>query len=190
MGKVPAFPSSPLCPPGGAIMSTRRRKGDRLPPFVPLFWQILNSKAYKQLPASAAKALPFFLGKVKCRHNDPHRYFEEFNFSYSEGQRLGFALATFAKVIRDLIFFGFVDPVDKGGLRGECKSYNVFRLSKRWENYGAEKFVAIKWECFFPGGGRSELHKRKETASKSERNKMGNGGLPSDFEVVGHENAG
>ncbi len=168
-------------------MSRRRRKGDRLPPFVPLFWQILNGEAYKQLPPSAAKALPIFLGKVKRWHSYPRRYLEDFNFSYSEGQRFGFALATFARVIRDLILFGFVDPVDKGGLRGERKSYNIFRLSKRWESYGAENFEAIRWECFFPRGGRGELHKRKETASKNERNKMGNGGLPLDFEVVGDQ---
>ncbi len=189
MGKFPAFPPSALSPLGGAIMSTRRRKGDRLPPFVPLFWQLLNSKAYKQLPPSAAKALPYFLGKVKRWHSDPHRYLEEFNFSYSEGQRFGFAFGTFARVIRDLILFGFVDPVDKGGLRGERKSYNIFRLSKRWEGYGAKNFEAIKWECFFPRGRRYELHKRKRTTSKSEKDNLVYAVGHSDIEVVGDQPA-
>ena len=33
--------------------------------FVPMTWDMLNSTAYKALPASSAKVLPFFLGKVK-----------------------------------------------------------------------------------------------------------------------------
>ena len=128
----------------------RKEKSGRLPPFVPLVWELLNSQAYKKLQPSAAKALPYFLGKVKRCDNDPERYLDAFHFSYSEGKRLGFAFATFSKVIRDLIWFGFIDPVDKGGLRGDCKSYNVFKLSRRWKEYGAPNFEPLDWRCFIP----------------------------------------
>ena len=131
-------------------MSRGRKNGNRLPPFVPLIWEILNSRAYKDLPPSTAKALPYFLGKYKGGYNDPQRYLGEFSFSYSEGKRLGFSTATFSKVIQALVGFGFIDPVDKGGLRGDCKSYNLFRLSKRWEAYGTTNFAQLDWRCFIP----------------------------------------
>lgn len=128
----------------------RERKSGRLPPFVPLTWGLLKSQAYKNLPASAAKALPYFLGKVKRSYDDPERYSDTFHFPYGEGMRLGFAFATFSKVIQDLVHLGFVDPVDKGGLRGDRKSYNVFRLSRRWEAYGSPNFEPLDWRCFIP----------------------------------------
>jgi hypothetical protein len=132
------------------MKSRRRGKSGKLPPFVALTWRILNSQAYKDLPTSATKALPYFLGKVKCGYNDPQRYLGEFVFPYSEGKKFGFAFGTFSKVIQDLVRFGFIDPVDKGGLRGDSKSYNVFRLSKRWELYGTPGFESLEWRCFIP----------------------------------------
>ena len=131
-------------------MSYKSRKRDRLPPFVPFYWEILNSKAYIELPPSASKALVYFLGRVRLNIRDAQRYLTDFSFSYREGNRLGFSLATFSKVIQDLIRFGFVDPVDKGGLRGDCKSNNVFRLSKRWEVYGKPNFELLEWKTFEP----------------------------------------
>ena len=131
-------------------MSYRSRKRDRFPPFVALTWQMLNSKAYIELPPSACKALPYFLGKVKLHIQDPQRYLTEFSFSYREGNRYGFSSATFSKVIQALVRFGFIDPVDKGGLRGNCKSCNRFKLSRRWENYKTINFAPQEWKNFFP----------------------------------------
>ena len=131
-------------------MPKERKKGNKLPPFVPLTWETLNSLAYKDLPPSSAKALPYFLGKSKAGYNDPQRYLGEFSFSYTEGKRYGFSPATFSKVIQALIRFGFIDPVDKGGLRGDCRSYNLFKLSRRWEGYGTENFKPLDWRCFVP----------------------------------------
>lgn len=128
----------------------RKSQNNRLPPFVALTWEILNSKAYKDLPPSSSKALPYFLGKVKRPYKDPERYSDTFHFSYSEGKRLGFSYGTFSKVIQDLVRFGFIDPIDKGGLRGDCKSYNIFKLSKRWNSYGTENFISLDWRCFIP----------------------------------------
>ncbi len=124
------------------------RRGDRLPPFVALTWEMLNSKAYKDLSSSPAKALPYFLGKVKTGFNDPQRYLTSFSFSYSEGKRLGFATATFSKTIQTLTSFGFIDPVYSGGLRGYGFSVSLFRLSERWKNYGTKEFKEVNWKYF------------------------------------------
>ena len=131
----------------------------KLPPFVPLLWGMLNCKSYIELPPSAAKALPYFLGKVKIAFNDPCRLSTIFSFSYKEADLLGFAPATFSKIIMDLVKHGFLDPVDKGGLRGDCKSNNLFCLSQRWKLFGQTDFQFKDWKCFFP---------RKKAASKSE----------------------
>lgn len=117
------------------------KKKDRLPPFVALTWKLLNSRAYIKLPPSASKALPYFLGKVKTGFNDPEKYATEFTFSYPEGLRLGFSHTTFAKIIRDLEEYGFINWVVQGGLRGKGKGYNRFKLSRRWEEYTGKQLT-------------------------------------------------
>ena len=146
-----------------------RRGRDNKPTikYVPLIWNMLNHKAYKKLPPSSAKALPYFLGKVKLWFDKPERYSQEFHFSYSEGKRLEFASSTFSKIIQDLVSYGFIDPVDKGGLRGCGRSFSIFKLSMRWEDYGTDKFKSINWKCFSPRDQR-QLQKVKCTTSESE----------------------
>lgn len=128
----------------------RHKREDRLPPFVPLPWKILNSSAYQALRYASAKALPFFMGKPKSHYDSLLYYSTEFSFSYAEAERLGFARGTFSKVIRDVIETGFVDPVEKGGLRGTGKSCNLYRLSKRWREHGKPSFERLLWEEYFP----------------------------------------
>ncbi|OEU61718.1 MAG: hypothetical protein BA870_01365 [Desulfuromonadales bacterium C00003094] len=128
----------------------QHKKSGKLPPFVPILWDILNSVAYQEIPPSAAKALPHFLGKVKMNTRDPQYYNTPFPFSYSEGNRYGFAKATFARCICDLMRYGFIDPVEKGGLRGDSKTSSQFKLSARWQRYGKADFVEVRWETFVP----------------------------------------
>lgn len=128
----------------------RKKQHKKLPPFVPMPWELLNHPAYIELPYATSKALPYFLGKVKDSWNDPQRYLTEFSFTYSEAKRLGFSSGTHSKVIRDSISHGFVDPVDRGGLRGCGKSNSKFTLSQRWQKYGTEDFHRIEWRCFLP----------------------------------------
>jgi len=111
---------------------------------------MLNSIAYKKLKPSSAKALPYFLGKPKLPISDPQYYSVHFPFSYTEAKKYGFANGTFFRVISELTEKGFIDPKDKGGLRGDSKSFNLFTLSQRWEHYGTQNFKEIKWQCFFP----------------------------------------
>lgn len=121
-------------------------KKNKLPPFVAIEWSILNSPAYWELPPSAAKALPYFLGKVKHISEDPFaRYTTEFAFSYREAGRYGFSKSTFSKVIDDLVQHGFIDPVRKGGQNNGTKVCSKFVLSIRWRDYGKVSFDRIVW---------------------------------------------
>jgi hypothetical protein len=122
---------------------------NKLPPFVALTWQMLNHKAYQDLPASAAKALPYFLGKVQgIPFKDPARYHKEFYFPFSEAGRLGFPRATFSTILSALISYGWIDPVHKGGLKGTGLGRNTFRLSNRWEAYPKPSFLSLDWKGF------------------------------------------
>jgi hypothetical protein len=126
----------------------RERNKNRLPPFVALTWEMLNSKAYKDLSHAAGKALPYFLGKVKKSFNDPERYWTDFSFSYREANKLGFATTTHHNVICELMKKGFLEPLKKGGLKSDGKGYNLFKLSKRWEQYGTTDFKEMEWNTF------------------------------------------
>lgn len=123
---------------------------NKLPPFVPMTWKMLNSEAYRKLPFASAKILPFFIGKVKdFAFNDPARYETSFEFTYSEAKkRLGFGRSTFYKTLIDLIKYGFIDPVKKGGMRSYGNTSSKFKLSRRWENYGTLTFKTIDWKGF------------------------------------------
>ncbi len=135
-------------------MSRRYRKvsKSKLPPFVPLTWKVLNSKAYIALPYSAAKILPYFLGKVKVPYRDPNRCSVDFDFTYSEAKKYGFATTTHYKAISELIAKGFIYPVSKGGLRGGGLSSSRFRLSERWREYGTKNFDSTRpWKQFHKG---------------------------------------
>ena len=148
----------------------RYRKKDRLPPFVPMTWKMLHSGAYKELPPSAAKALPYFIGQVqRIPYNDPDRYEITFTLPYGEAQKYGFGKTTFYNCIRALMKFGFVDPVRKGGLRGFRNTMSKFKLSKRWETYGTEAFTEIKWESFL--NPQSQVPYVNSTGLKIERKK-------------------
>ena len=115
------------------------RKGinNRLAPFVAMPWSMMNHNAFKKLPPTPAKMLPYFLGKVQLPGNDknPAYYKTTFEFTYSEAFGLGCAKRTFGKVIEKLMEFGFIDPVKKGGLRGAGLTSSIFRLSARCVNY-------------------------------------------------------
>lgn len=127
-------------------------RGNKLPPFVAVPYDVLNSSAFRDLPHAARSALPHFMGKPKQPFNKPEYFSTDFSFSYLEAVRYGFAKATFHRVIEHLIRNGFIDPVDKGGLRGMCKSSSRFRLSKRWREFGTKNFIAKEWGEFKPKG--------------------------------------
>jgi len=94
-------------------------------------------------PPGAAKALPYFLGKVKLPFRDPRRTTATFDFTYSEARGLGFANSTHHRNICELMDKGLIDPVARGGLKSFCKAQSVFKLSDRWRHYGTPKFKNV-----------------------------------------------
>lgn len=147
----------------------QHHKKNKLPPFVAIPWDVLNSRAYIDLTPSAAKALPYFLGKIKISFSDPMRYSQEFSFSYKEGKRYGFANGTHFRNICQLMEKGFIDAVCKGGKRGVGLSSSFFKPSQRWRQYGTEDFKLISWKDIYP-----EFKKQKPT-SKVETSNSKNG---------------
>lgn len=149
-------------------MAKKRVKEDKLPPFVATPWDMLNSMVLRSLTHSSRACLPYWMGKPKARFDRPEYYEREFTFPYPEAQCYGFAKATFAKIIRELVEKGFVDPKDKGGLRGDGKSYNRFVLSRRWKKFNSPDFEGVSWAQFKPRAKQKEVQKRKSTGSKDE----------------------
>lgn len=123
----------------------RSKQIGKLPPFVAVTWEILNSQAYKKLSPSAGKALPYFLGKHgKLYYKDGEQYDATFIFSYGDARNMGFASRTFSRIITDLVAKGFVELAGYGGMRGFCNSHNKFKISNRWRQYGQQSFVPLK----------------------------------------------
>lgn len=124
--------------------SKRSRDRPKSPPFVMMPWELLNSSAFVSLSPSAAKALPYFLGKQgKAYKREKEDFRGVFEFSYAEAKRLGFATRTFSRIIIELVEKGFLIMAGYGGLRGFCKSFNKFELSDRWRKFGQPDFEAI-----------------------------------------------
>jgi hypothetical protein len=118
------------------------------PPHVALAYEVINSKAFKALPHASGKALPFFLAKVKLPIKHPSRHYVQFSFPYGEARIHGFSPSTFSSIIQNLVRYGFIDPVDKGGLRGAGLTNNIFHLSTRWQNYGLSNYEPQNWKTF------------------------------------------
>jgi hypothetical protein len=138
--------------------------------FVAMTWKMLNSKAFKKLPKSSAKILPYFLGKVKDhRHpDDPARYTVQFSFTYSEAKQYGFGKSTFFKMLGDLVRFGFIDVIKKGGLRSQGgQADSLFRLSRRWEAYGMAYYHDGNWMRYYPD--RESVLKMNPTSPENDQ---------------------
>ena len=129
-------------------MGKSRKKRGSLPPFVPMTWELLNSRAFIELCHLSRAALPYFLGKVKTPFHDPSRFNTPFSFPYSEAKRLGFPTSTFAKATKELVAHGFIDPYRKGGCYGDLKVSNQFLLSVRWKHFGTAGFEESDWSGF------------------------------------------
>jgi hypothetical protein len=137
--------------------------------FVPMTWDMLNSQAYKALPASSAKVLPFFLGKIKdaWSPNDPVRYNTDFPFTYAEAKRLGFGKSTFRKMVRDLMKHGFINLTYHGHYKtAGPQASTLFRLSKRWQQYPSALFDEGDWRKHFPDLDPDKPKKKKSQVLK------------------------
>lgn len=147
---------------------TKKRPGGKLPPFVAITWNMLNSQAYKELPPTACKMLPYFLGKPKLPSTDKNYYQTEFTFPYAEGANYGCARKTFSEVVKGLMKHGFIDPVKKGGRRCFGLGPSMFKLSKRWEAYGTFAFQEVRWESFGQDQIRCQVQKLRIIGAENE----------------------
>lgn len=115
---------------------SRHSQKERLPPFVPIFFDELDSTAYRALSANAAKLLTYFKRIcVKATKGKPNET-TLFGFTYTEAVKYGFARRTFSRAVQDLQQRGFIDIAEVGGLRGAGHSCSQYKLSKRWVTYG------------------------------------------------------
>lgn len=120
-----------------------KKRDNRLPPFIPILNQEMDSVAYNKLSGSAAKALPYFkrihgklYKKLRAGPNDI------FDFTYTEAEKYGFARRTFSRIVTELNGKGFIDIVKQGGKRGCGMSNSKYRLSERWREFGSGTFVS------------------------------------------------
>jgi hypothetical protein len=77
-------------------------------------------------------------------YKEGEQYDATFIFSYGDARNMGFASRTFSRIITDLVAKGFVELAGYGGMRGFCNSYNKFKISNRWRQYGQQSFVSLK----------------------------------------------
>lgn len=129
----------------------KREKEKRSPPkpgYVAMPWELILSPAFKELKPTAIKALLHFRGETQLFFMD--RMFLKTNVSitYPKACKLGFGRTTFYDAICNLVAIGFIDPVSKGGLRGNGKTSAIFRNSDRWEQYGQKDFEVIVFKTW------------------------------------------
>jgi hypothetical protein len=111
--------------------------------YVALPWNMLNSKAYRELSPITAKMLPFFLGKVKIQYMEAQYHYIDFTLSYTEAAHRGCSRRSFSRIIAELVDVGFIDPVS-----WRQRTATIFHMSKRWEKYGTAAHEKVSWEQF------------------------------------------
>lgn len=115
---------------------SRQKHKERMPPFVPIRLDTLESTAYITLPSSAAKLFPYFIRScVRAVKGQPDTT-TLVGFTYAEATKYGFARRTFHDAVKALELHGFIDIVSVGGLRGAGHTNSQYKLSSRWATYG------------------------------------------------------
>ena len=100
-----------------------KRRKNRLPPFVAVFKEMLQSQAWEKIGNPARVAYIHLKGKC-CSAS-----VEEISLSFNEMEKF-MHRHTFAKAIRELEEFGFVKVIQKGGL---YRRRNFYLLSEEWK---------------------------------------------------------
>jgi len=115
---------------------SRQQRKEKMPPFVPLRMDALESTAYMTLTPNAAKLLPYFIRScIRAVKGAPDTT-TIFGLTYAEAIKYGFARRTCHDAIKVLELHGFIDIVSVGGLRGVGFSNSQYKLSNRWVAYG------------------------------------------------------
>jgi hypothetical protein len=135
------------------MAKTRQQHKEKMPPFVPIRMDMLESTAYQTLPPSAAKLLPYFIRTcIRVIRGAPDTS-TIFGFTYTEAEKCGFAVNTFTRAVKALVLHGFIDLVEAGGLRGAGHTCSKYKLSSQWVGYGG-----LDWA--------KAAHKEQQSAKK------------------------
>ena len=121
----------------------RKERNKIIGGFVAITYEMMDSKALRELNGAALKTLILCYRKIKT-HNPIDRYQTPFTFTYPEAAKHGIGHSSFSRALKELIEIGFIECVSKGGMRFEGNSCSQYRLSKRWEKYGTLEFEK-KW---------------------------------------------
>lgn len=107
-------------------------------------WEILESKAFRQLSATAIRILLRFLQKRTWITMRKKTIYENGGLvlTYTEAQEMGISTSQFSNILRKLIEVGFIDMEHQGG--GLGRDYSRYTISNRWENYGTDTFKPIQ----------------------------------------------
>ena len=121
-------------------------------PFVGIEKAMMTSPAYKALSAQARDT--YTLLKLHQNHPDQN----EVIFTYAKMEEYGKHRHTFARAIRKLEKFGFIDVRQRGGL---YRRTNIFKFSYRWKEITKDMVKSIK------GAKHSTVKKGSERAKHS-----------------------
>lgn len=109
-------------------------------------YSLLHSQAFRSLTYAPAIKLLFWIFEKRkvCKTGAKRgrRKFvlvdEEFSFTYEEALMRGISRMQFWRGIRELVNFGFVDPIRQGS--GLHRDFSTYRLSARWKRLGQADF--------------------------------------------------
>lgn len=117
--------------------------------FVAITYEMIDSRAFKELNVSALKALILCMRKVKT-HDPVDRFTLQFSLTYTEAQKQGLCHSSFCRGMKELQQLGFIDCITRGGMRFQGKNRSYYRLSKRWKGYGTPNFDT-QWKGYCVG---------------------------------------
>ena len=109
--------------------------------FVVLQRPLLKSLAFLSLSNTAKVAYSYFLYDKKSSHQDE----VILTFSQAKNFKVCQSQSTFTKIKRELVQYGFLDPLDGGGLNAPA----IFKVSNRWNRYGYEDFKELQYKPGF-----------------------------------------
>ena len=118
----------------------RGKKQNKIPgSFVAITYEMIESKAFKELNSSSLKSLILCMRKVKT-YDPIDRFKLQFSLTYPEANKQGLWDSAFSRGIKQLQQLGFIDCVMKGGMRFQGKANSLYRLSQRWKRSGMPDF--------------------------------------------------
>lgn len=138
----------------------RRRRKQKLPPFVPIFRDMLKSPAWEALGNAARVAYVHI--KAKCVSPNPGNL----SLSYNEMERI-MERRTFSGALKELEEFGFIEKTQTGGL---YRRRNFFRLIEEWRKKNVTEILSAKEKLT---RAKTALRNRNNSSGKNDTVKSG-----------------